>query len=438
MIFRFSNKKSGGHTMTRINLTLNNFSDFEAFLPLFPASNDYIFTEKKVFKSTKYIFCSCGTKMVDNGFDFIRKKGFGKVKVGKKICQNCKIQHHEDKSFFKDLLSKWLKKIAIFATILRDNDVSWQGTSDIMNFIMPCSKDKMKYLFDKEIEQFEYEQDNFLIVNYDEQHPKKGRSQKYRLTLINYQTKNVIADQLFDNKEEKTIELFLRNNLDTTKKLVVITDCDRRYPKIFKSIWKNKLIHQKCLMHLNKLVSKDFGSKINLQNMYNKYLILNIFYNRERELNYLKTLLKKSSNQNFNWDEERKKFFDFVRIGEKRRRRKGKNLVQRKLWKAKELFEICLNQINLFPKKAQERLIMIRKNWKYLTAFYKIKNCPATNNEVENFYSTSIKTHRKKQFRTDKGLINQMKIAAKKRKEGLIKPTETFLQLFYLIKFLVT
>jgi hypothetical protein len=424
--------------MTRINLTLNNFSDFEAFLPLFPASNDYIFTEKKVFKSIKYIFCSCGTKMVDNGFDFIRKKGFGKVKVGKKICQNCKIQHHEDKSFFKDLLSKWLKKIAIFATILRDNDVSWQGTSDIMNFIMPCSKDKMKYLFDKEIEQFEYEQDNFLIVNYDEQHPKKGRSQKYRLTLINYQTKNVIADQLFDNKEEKTIELFLRNNLDTTKKLVVITDCDRRYPKIFKSIWKNKLIHQKCLMHLNKLVSKDFGSKITLQNMYNKYLILNIFYNRERELNYLKTLLEKSSNQNFNWDEERKKFFDFVRIGEKRRRRKGKNLVQRKLWKAKELFEISLNQINLFPKKAQERLIMIRKNWKYLTAFYKIKNCPATNNEVENFYSTSIKTHRKKQFRTDKGLINQMKIAAKKRKEGLIKPTETFLQLFSLIKLLVT
>jgi len=71
--------------VTKINLTLNNFSDFKAFLSLFPVSNDYIFTENKVFKSIKPVFCSCGTKMVNNGFDIIRKKGFGKVKVGKKI-----------------------------------------------------------------------------------------------------------------------------------------------------------------------------------------------------------------------------------------------------------------------------------------------------------------------------------------------------------------
>jgi len=80
-----------------------------------------------------------------------------------------------------------------------------------MNFIMPCSKDKLKYLFDKDIEQFEYEQENFLIVNYDEQHPIKGRTQKFRLTLLNYETGIVIADELFDNKNEETIELFLRN-----------------------------------------------------------------------------------------------------------------------------------------------------------------------------------------------------------------------------------
>lgn len=424
--------------MTQINLNLNNFNDFEALLSFFPASNKFIFTEKKVFRSIESHICSCGTKMVDNGFDFMRKKGFGKVKVGKQICPNCKKQHHEDKSFFKDLLSKWMKNLAEFATVLRDNDVSWQGTSHIMNFIMPCSKDKMKYLFDKDIEQFEYEQDNYLIINYDEQHPKKGRSQKYRLTLLNYQTKNVIADELFDNKEEETIELFLRNHLDATKKLIIITDCDRKYPNIFKKIWGNKLIHQKCLMHLNKLISNDFGKKPSLQNMYNKYLLLNIFYNRERELKYLERLLRNSSDQSFDWDKKRKLFYKFVRKGEKRRRRKGKNLVQRKLWKAKELFDIYLNQINLFPRKAQERLMMIKKNWKLFTAFYKVKDCPATNNEVENYYSTSIKTHRKKQFRTDEGLKNQMKIAAKKRKGFLGKPNKTFLEIFSLIKLIAT
>lgn len=424
--------------MTQINLNLNNFNDFEALLSLFPSSNQFIFTEKKIFKSIKNHICCCGTKMVDNGFDFIRKKGFGKVKVGKQICQNCKKQQHEDKSFFKDLLSTWMKNLAEFATLLRDNDVSWQGTSKIMNYIMPCSKDKMKYLFDKDIEQFKYEQENYLIVNYDEQHPKKGRTQKYRLTLLNYQTKNVIADDLFDNKNEETIELFLRNHLDTTKKLIIITDCDRKYPSIFKKIWGNKLIHQKCLLHLNKLISSEFGKKPSLQNMYNRYLLLNIFYNRERELKYLERLLSKTSSSDFDWDEERNLFYKFVRKGEKRRRRKGKNHVQRKLWKAKELFDKYLNQISLFPKKAQERLLMIKKNWKLFTAFYKIKGCPATNNEVENYYSTSIKTHRKKQFRTDEGLKNQMKIAAKKRKGFLNKPKKTFLEIFSLIKLIVT
>ena len=423
--------------MTKIHLTFNNFSDFKTLFSLFPKSNDFIFTENKVFKSIKPVFCSCGTKMVNNGFDFIRKKGFGKVKVGKKICQCCKKQHHEEKSFFKNLLSKWLENISKIATVMRDNDVSWQGASNIMNFIMPCSKDKIKYLFDKDIEQFEYEQENFLIVNYDEQHPKKGRIQKFRLTLLNYETRNVIADELFDNKDAQTIELFLRNNLDTTKKLVIITDCDGSYPKIFRDIWGKNLVHQKCLLHLNKLIAKEFGQKPTLQNMYNKYLLLNIFYNRERELKYLERLLLKKSDKYFDWKSERKVFYRFVRKGEKRRRRKGENLIQRKLWKAKELFELYLNQIQLFPKKAQKRLLMIKNNWKYFTAFYKIKNCPATNNAIENFYSTSLKTHRKKQFRTDYGIINQMKIAAKKRKECLHEPKQTFLQLFSLIKLLV-
>lgn len=424
--------------MTKINLTLNNFTDSKALFALFPASNNYVFTENKIFKSLKPIVCSCGTKMVDNGYDIIRKKGFGEAKVGKKICQSCKSQHHEDKSFFKDLLSKWLDNIASFTTVLRDNDVSWQGTSQIMNFIMPCSKDKAKYLFDNDITQFEYAQDNFLIVNYDEQHPRKGRTQKFRLTLLDYKTRNVIADDLFDNKNDQTIELFLRNNLDVTKKLVVITDCDRRYPAIFKKIWGQKLVHQKCLLHLNKLISNEFGKTPTMQNMYNKYLLLNIFYNRERELKYLENILLRSSHSNFDSKTERDLFYKFVRKGEKRRRRKGKNLTLRPLWKAKELFELYLSQLHLFPKKAQSRLLLIKKNWAYFTAFYKVKGCPATNNAVENFYSTSIKTHRKKQFRTETGLLNQMKIAAKKRQNGLHQPKHTFLQLFSLIKLVVT
>lgn len=89
-----------------------------------------------------------------------------------------------------------------------------------------------------------------------------------------------------------------------------------------------------------------------------------------------------------------------------------------------------LKQKVLFPKKARKRLGMIKENWKYFTAFYHIKNCPATNNSIENFYSTSLKTHRKKQLRSEKGILNHMKIAAMKRATDMFEPKETILEIY--------
>ena len=195
-------------------------------------------------------------------------------------------------------------------------------------------------------------------------------------------------------------------------------------------------------MHLNKLVSKDFGKNMTLQNLNNKYLMLNIFYNRKKELKHLERLLKKQSKRVFfskkekrEWVKKaRRKFYDYVRKLENKRRRDGKNIPQRPLWKAKQLFEELFRQQRLLPKKAKKRLKMIKKNWKYLTAFYKIKDGPATNNAIENYFSTSLKTHRKKQLRTDKGLINHMKLAALKRVQSLSNPEKTLLEIYDLIK----
>ena len=199
-------------------------------------------------------------------------------------------------------------------------------------------------------------------------------------------------------------------------------------------------------MHLNKLVVKDFGKNTTLLNEYNKYLILNIFYNRKKEIKFLERLIKKQDKKSFTNDKEKKelikkskqKFRDYVKKLENDRRRKGKNLTQRKLFKAKELFEELWKQKPLFPKKARDRLKMIKKNWNYFTAFYHIKGCPATNNALENYYSTSLKTHRKKQLRTDKGIINHMKLAALKRVEGFSKPKKTLLEIYGLIKLIVS
>ena len=432
--------------MTNVHLTLNNFNDSEALLQILPDSNIYEFTTKKVLRRKERIICSCGFQTVHNGHNLIQKKGFGMVKIGKQKCQNCGKQYAEDKGFWQNLLGQWKENITTMVFVLRDSSVAWRVISKIMTFVIPCSKDKVLHLFNQAIEPFEYAQENYLIVNYDEQHPKRGRQQKFRLTLLNYHTRVPIADELFDSKDSKTIEAFLRKHLDVTKELVIITDCDRRYPGIFKKIWGKKVIHQKCLLHLNKLVSKDFGKNMTLQNMYNKYLILNIFYNRKKELRFIEKLLKRFDKKTFSSTEVKKKwlkevkqkFRDYVRELENERRREKKNLTQRKLKGAKKVFDKLLAQKALFPKKAQERLKMIKNNWKYFTAFYEVKDCPATNNAIENFYSTSLKTHRKKQLRTNRGIENHMKLTAFKRVEGFKEPKKTLIEIFSLIRLVTT
>ena len=39
-------------------------------------------------------------------------------------------------------------------------------------------------------------------------------------------------------------------------------------------------------------------------------------------------------------------------------------------------------------------------------AYHNTKNAPATNNVVENYYSSTMKQQHKKQYRTDEGLQN--------------------------------
>jgi hypothetical protein len=39
----------------------------------------------------------------------------------------------------------------------------------------------------------------------------------YRLTLLDYISKQIIADELFASKDMKTVEDFLRRNLDTNR-----------------------------------------------------------------------------------------------------------------------------------------------------------------------------------------------------------------------------
>jgi hypothetical protein len=109
--------------------------------------------------------------------------------------------------------------------MLRLNHVSYQAISSIMELIYSRSKGTVFRDFNKMMEDVEIPQlKASYIVHYDEQFPKESRCQKFRLSLLDAKTKQKIAEEVFGDK----------------------------------------LLHQYCLLHLNKLIVKDFPRKISI------------------------------------------------------------------------------------------------------------------------------------------------------------------------------
>jgi len=75
---------------------------------------------------------------------------------------------------------------------------------------------------------------------------------------------------------------------------------------------------------------------------------------------------------------------------------------------------------------------MINKHWLNLTLFHHLPGAPATNNPIESYYSKSLKMDSKKQFRTDKGIENKIKLTEMRRLNLPKKPKKSFIELFKL------
>ncbi len=159
----------------------------------------------------------------------------------------------------------------------------------------------------------------------------------------------------------------------------------------------NHVSYQK--MYILFIMMNNFPRKEDARNSVSQYRLLNIFYNREKEIEMLCQL--EAEEREIIQNEEEQNSFDIT---------------------------------------VQKRLKMIKEHWKNLIMFHFVEGAPATNNAIENYYSTSLKTHRKKQFRTDMGIINQLQLSSMKR-AGMfneIKPTliERFMAFIPFIPFI--
>ena len=420
-------------TMEIKQSTLKNFTFFEELKQLFSHAKGYELSKKNVIRAINKPKCpNCQEQCRRNGWDPITRKNLFTLRIGRFRCPICGHEIKKDLSIFTKILDDWHSTLSDFFLRLSDRDVALRVISDLMDFLSPISKDTVlrrlchavKGLVIPEI------QTKYQVVHYDEQHPKKGRQQHYRLTLVCAITGKVIADKLYDDKNPETIKEFLTENLNIEKEIIIISDGCPWYPEIFKEIWGNKVKHQMCIMHLNKLICADCGKLPSIQEMYNTYLFLNIFYDRQKELDFIQVLLneKKEVNVDDEWLKyARNRFNKFVRSLEKMRRRNKENHKLRNKNEAKKNFEKLQHEKMTLPKSLKKRLTYIEKFWKRFTLFYDV-DCPHTNNVIENYYSTSLKTHRKKQFRTKEGLERKMRLAVFKRNIGFSKPAKTFFE----------
>lgn len=428
--------------MVSIASNFNNFSEIPNLQKVFKEfGNEFEHTENNIFRRKIPPRCpECGNNMVHNGYNEYTKKGLGAIKIGKYLCKHCGKMLEEKRTAWEKIKTEFFNLLGLIYQQFRLNHVSYQGISDILNLIFPQSKSTVFREFDHAMEGIEIPPlENVLIVHYDEQFPKEGRCQKFRLTILDAKSKRPLADELFNDKSPETIKQFLISKFDASKPIFIITDFGTSYPKILKEVFGENLIHQYCLLHLNKLIVSDFPKNTTIAQELLMYRLLNIFYNREKEIEMLRQLeleereIIQNKEVYKSWIKKAKNdFYRFVHELELSRRRNKENIEINSLDKAENNFNELMNEISSFDEQIQKRLRMIKNHWMNLIVFHYVPGAPATNNALENYYSTSLKTHRKKQFRTDMGILNQIKLSSMKRAGLFNEPKSTLLELFRL------
>ena len=289
--------------MIEYNSRLNNFFGVRV-VPLLTQITAQIKQEKRFslnlsgkFHELCPVCEKCGCNRIDhNGNDLYKNKLITElgvvIKRGKFICKKC---GHTWTTRCKDVelfvqQYKELVRTEIFN--LCTFDVSLDNITEHIKkmFGKTISHEWVRQIYLDSAEKIEETKvlGSSGIFNYDEQHPKVNGKSCVRIVVIDAVTKNIIFDEIIEDKRIDTLKAKLKIKLLPYKKEAFIVDLAMGYPQMLKDIFPNVRV-QWCLFHLNKLVVKDFESekKLNrygkkvlpLQETYNLYTMLNLFLN---------------------------------------------------------------------------------------------------------------------------------------------------------------
>ena len=448
--------------MVKIQLNLNNFSVFSRIFMFFSWLLPYkLFINEKGIVYPDINTCpNCKSPLSRNGYNESKSqkaKAYGlSLKKGRVVCPNpkCKFKINLSQSVF----DKWFSKLSEFIeSIVLSLGTKKLSASAIAQHIRECLKiqvscEYVRKLLNKLMSNINkplLQHEPSGVVVHDEQFVKiKGVDLK-RISNVDANNPNVYYDKLHADRKEETITDVCEEIKKTLKNIyaVVVDGCiaaHNAYINTFIGI-----IVQFCLFHYIKNVRDAYKEEVGygkgmscipLNYLIGFFSIINIFFDHERELNYLRKLqternghIQRINSSNYNlamkqayiddynekYDYKARKYLKEIRKA--RRRKNGIKLKLRTEEEAKKLLETAKKN-NVFPKKVQKQIDRLEKNWINFTHCMRDEKIPPTSNKVEQFYAMTLNWIEKNNLQSEEQFYKQQKFALIKRyKLPLIK-----------------
>jgi transposase-like protein len=412
--------------MISISTTLLNFRIIPLLTGLFnELSIHYEYSESGILHYYTNPMCpKCGQSMNQNGYNYITKRHIGSIKVGKYLCSNCKTIVHTDINFWSEQISQIKRTMCELLMCLKNGGNSYRRMGLISQFILPFKKSSLYEQFSKIIEEIDFSPSvphgKIAILNFDEEYIKISGKWKYRLTLLNNETKIPIAEKVVKKLTNKNIRDFIKSSFNPEQydKVFVVTDLKPGYKEIFISLFGDKLIHQYCLFHLYQLICKEFPKNSSLSELLQQYKLMNIFYDYELEVQQIEKMVQEEKNlgdmevkELRTWTRMKKdEIFDYFSSFRDSNSNKLREPIEA-YYKMLEVYE----EYDDMPINIQKRIDMIDESILNFLAYRSIPGAPATNNAIEGYFSTTTNPILKRQMKTEKGAENMIKSQAIER-----------------------
>lgn len=354
----------------------------------------------------------------------IRELGID-AKNGQYECKNCGCHFHTNRS----LIDSFIDSITDFIKSLLKGCAKCKMTYETASSLVEerigvsYSGEYVRQLYNEACAQITEERtaEASGVYHYDEQFLLVDGVEVCRLTIKDAVTGKIICDTQTEDAKEETIKKVFRHHLNGLKVDCFILDLASRYLNILHELFPKAKI-QWCIFHLYRLIWKelidDYGRSVPLHELYNVYLLFDIFFNHDPELKKLKELMKHFESQKTKCEKVnnelekalRKTFSKFVHEQKKERRRNKQNVPRRTLEESEKRFTLICSQNRLYTKKISKRIEYIKENWENFTLFQRDSRVPPTNNGIEQYFAATLSKTEKKDFRSRDTIARDLRI----------------------------